>query len=152
MTENYRGSAHDICNINVRKQQSNFIPIIFHNFSNYDAHLFFRKLVEKPRVQKLKKIPKTKEEYISVTFGCIRFIDSYKFLQSSLNLLMKSLQKNDLKKLEKIFLEEKQLLAYPYDNFKFSDDYETPIHKLDRKFTIASPQIHFQRRRNRKNK
>ena len=97
MTGKYRGAAHDICNINVKKQQSNFIPVIFHNFSNYDAHQFFRKLFEKSTVQKLKIIPKMNEEYISFIFGCIRFIDSYRFFQSSLELLVKSLQAVDLK-------------------------------------------------------
>ena len=47
-------------------------------FSNYDCHLFFKKLIDrKPDNINLNVIPKTNEEYISVTYGCIRFIDSY---------------------------------------------------------------------------
>ena len=34
LTGKYRGSAHSECNINVTKEQSIFIPFIFHNFSN----------------------------------------------------------------------------------------------------------------------
>ena len=34
LTGKYRRSAHSICNINVTKKQSNFIPFIFHNYSN----------------------------------------------------------------------------------------------------------------------
>ena len=30
-------------------------------------------------------LPETNEEYISVTYGCIGFIDSYQFLSSSLD-------------------------------------------------------------------
>ena len=37
----YRGPAHSKCNINVTQKQINFIPFIFHNFSNYDCHMFF---------------------------------------------------------------------------------------------------------------
>ena len=77
LTGRYRGAAHESCNINVKKQQSNFIPVMFHNFSKYDCHLFFKTLLSKSKSQKLKVIPKTNEEYISVNFGCIRFIDSY---------------------------------------------------------------------------
>ena len=43
----YRGPAHSKCNINVTQKQSNFIPFIFLNFSNYDCPLFSKKLVYK---------------------------------------------------------------------------------------------------------
>ena len=46
LTGGYRGLAHSNCNINVTQKQSNFIPFIFHNFSNYDCHMFFKKLVD----------------------------------------------------------------------------------------------------------
>ena len=41
LTGKYRGPAHSKCNINVTQKQSKFIPFIFHNFSNYDCHMFF---------------------------------------------------------------------------------------------------------------
>ena len=47
LTGNYRGPAHSKCNINVTQKQSSFIPFTIHNFSNYDCHLFFKKLVDK---------------------------------------------------------------------------------------------------------
>ena len=47
LTGKYRGPAHSICNINVTQDQSKFTPFIFHNFSNYDCHMFFKKLVDK---------------------------------------------------------------------------------------------------------
>ena len=47
LTGKYRGRAHNKCNINVTQKQSNLIPLAFHNFSNYDCHLFFKKLVDK---------------------------------------------------------------------------------------------------------
>ena len=45
-------------------------------------------------------IPKTNEEYISVTYGSIRFFDSYRFLSSSLDKLDKTLVDNSHKKLK----------------------------------------------------
>ena len=101
LTGKYRGAAHSKCNINVTQKQSNFIPFIFHNFSNYDCHMFFKKLVDKKKDQvDFEIIPKTNEEYISVTYGCIRFIDSYRFQSSSLDSLVKALVDNSNKRLK----------------------------------------------------
>ena len=52
---------------------------------------------------KFKNIPKTNEEYIAVKYGCIRFIDSYRFLSKCLDKLVKSLDKDDFKILKKEF-------------------------------------------------
>ena len=69
-TGKYRGQAHSKCNINVTQKQSNFFPILFHIFSYYDCHLFTKKLVDKKKDKvKFDFIPKTDEEYISVTYG-----------------------------------------------------------------------------------
>ena len=77
---------------------------LFHNFSNYDCHLFFKTLIDKkPDNINLNVIPKTKEEYISVTYGCLRFVDSYRFLQESLDNLVKTLNEDDFKILKKEF-------------------------------------------------
>ena len=46
LTGEYRGPAHSKGNINVTQKQSNFSPFTFHDFSNYDSHMFFRELVE----------------------------------------------------------------------------------------------------------
>ena len=103
LTGKYRGPAHSKCNINVTQKQSNFIPFIFHNFSNYDCHMFFKKLVDKKKDKvDFDIIPKTNEEYISVTYGCIRFIDSYRFLSSSLDSLVKTLVDNSQKTLKNL--------------------------------------------------
>ena len=81
LTVKYRGSAHSKCIINVTQKHCNFIQFVFHYSCNYDCHLFFKKLVDKRNDEvKFKIIPKTREEYISVTYGCIDFFDSYRFL------------------------------------------------------------------------
>ena len=103
LTGNYSRPAHSKCNINVTQKQSNFIPFIFHNFSNYDCHMFFKKMVDKKNDKvKFDIIPKTNEEYISVTYGCIRFIDSYRFLSSGLDSLVKTLVDNSNKTLKNL--------------------------------------------------
>ena len=46
LTGKYRCPAHSKCKINVTQERSNFIPFIYHNFSNSDCHMFFQKLVD----------------------------------------------------------------------------------------------------------
>ena len=59
---------------------------------------------------KLKKIPKTNDEYISVKYGCIIFIDSYRLLSSSLYKIVENLDKDDFVILEKEFPDKWQNL------------------------------------------
>ena len=135
ITGKYRGPAHNICNINVKQKDSNFIPFAFHNFSRYDSHMFFKRLVDlKKDKVKFKIIPKTNEEYIAVKYGCITFIDSYRFLSESLDNLVKNLDVDDFKILKKEFPDKWQYLnkklAYPYQYFNTIDDYQKPVDNL----------------------
>ena len=111
MTSKHKGPAHSNCNINVTQKQSSFIPLVFHNFSNYDCHMFFKKLVDRKNDKvKFDIIPKTNEEYISVTYGCIGFIDSYRFFSMSLDGFVKNLNEDDFKILNKKFPDKWQYL------------------------------------------
>ena len=95
-----------------------FIPFVFHKFSNYDCHMFFKKLVDMTNDKvEFEIIPKTNEEYISVTHGCIRFIDSYRFLSSSLDSLVKTLvgnSKKNIGKFEKKIVDKDEILEIVY--------------------------------------
>ena len=114
LTRKYRGVAHSNCNFKVTQKQTFFIPFIFHNFGNYDCHMFFEKLVDKKKNKvKFDVIPQTNEEYIPVTYGCVGFIDSYRFLSSSLDSLVKTLVDNShktLKNLKEEIVENKETL------------------------------------------
>ena len=102
LTGKYRGPAHNTCTIDVTEQQSNNFPFIFHVFISYDCHMLFNRLVDlKNDELKFKLIPKTNGEYISVTYGCIRFIDCYRFLSSILDKLVKNLDNDDFVILKK---------------------------------------------------
>ena len=132
VTGTYRGPAHSKCNVNVTQKQSNFIPFIIHNLSNYDCHMFFKKMVDKKN-DKLKSdiIPKTNEECISVTYGCIKILDSYRFLLMSLDGLVIIFNEDDFKFLKKEFADKWQYLnkklADPYEYSNSIDDYENPV-------------------------
>ena len=59
----YRGAAHNNCNI--KYKIPNYIPIVFHNLSGYDAHLFIRELGKRFNTQNIGCIAENKEKYIS---------------------------------------------------------------------------------------
>ena len=62
---------------------------------------FFKKLVDKKKDKvDFDIIPKTNEEYISVTYGCFIFKDSYRFLSSGSDSLVKTLVDNSNKTLK----------------------------------------------------
>ena len=138
LTGKYRGPARSICIINVTQKQSNCIQFIFHNFSNYDCHMFFKKLVDQKNDKVMFEfIPKTNEEYMSVTYGCIRFIDSYRFLSMSLDGLVKGLNGDDFRSLKKEILDKWQnlnkKLAYPFEKFNTLDDYKKHVDNLKKR-------------------
>ena len=139
LTGKYRGPAHNTCNINVKQKDNNSIPFAFHTFSNYDCHMFFKKFVNlKNDKVEFKIIPKTNEEYIVVKYGCIRFIDSYRFLSSSLDELVQDLDEDDIKLLKKEFPDKWQYLnkklARPYEYLNIIDDYKKPVINLKKDF------------------
>ena len=129
LTGKYRGAAHNICNINCKQRSSSFVPIIFHNFSGYDCHLIFQQLLIQAfeKGYEPKTIPKSMENYVSIQVGCLRFLDSYRFLSSSLDKLVKSLDslpimdENGFK--DKLF---KKKLAYPYEYLNL-DNFQEPL-------------------------
>ena len=66
LTGKYRSPAHSKFNINVTQKRSNFIPFVFHNFSNYDCHMFFKRLVniKKNKVDFRLYLKQTKSTYL----------------------------------------------------------------------------------------
>ena len=105
-TGKYRGVAHRNCNLQYKIPS--YIPVVFHNLSRYDAHLFIRELAaSKPGGAKMGVIAKNKEDYITFSIQVavdeyidkngvekeieLRFIDSFKFMSSSLYSLTTNL-------------------------------------------------------------
>ena len=134
-TGKYRGAAHKICNLMCKKPR--VLPVIFHNLQGYDGHLFIKQLARLPQGD-LSCIPSTEEKYISFSknikvgeyysnkFGKtlpinfeIRFLDSFKFLQTSLASLVSNLSKEDFYNTNHVFKKNVDLLTrkgiYPYD-------------------------------------
>ena len=143
-TGKYRGAAHVKCNLQFKKPK--FTPVIFHNLSGYDAHLFVKNLGRTEG--NIKCIPNNEEKYISFSKEIvvgeyknkkgekvevkheIRFLDSFKFMASSLESLVGNLGLEILIETKKEFGTRFELISrkgiYPYDYMngikKFSEE------------------------------
>ena len=104
LTGNFRGFAHNRCNLNYKK--SFVIPVVFHNLGGYDAHFAIRYLAERNHVTLL---PENKEKYISFTVHeketklKFRFIDSFRFMGCSLEELASTLKDENFENLKREF-------------------------------------------------
>ena len=133
-TRRYRGAAHNSCNILYRKPD--FIPVVIHNLSGYDSHLFVKNLGF--TAGNIDCIPNNEETYISFTKNIkvgsymnsegetkpkchkIRFIDSFKFMAVSLDGLVNNLPEDAFTNLKRYYTGDKLSLVkrkgvYPSD-------------------------------------
>ena len=146
ITGQYRGSAHQDCNLNFRLTYK--IPVIFHNLRGYDSHFIMQEIGEivKKHTFTNKKgekcqmninaIPNNMEKYMAFMLGNhLTFIDSFQFMSSSLEKLVSNLPRESLKYTSKKFKGKKlDLMAkkgvYPYD---FMDSFKKFNEKLPSK-------------------
>ena len=108
-TGEYRGAAHSILNLKYSVPKK--IPIAFHNASNYDYHFMNKKLAEEFKKQftglgentekyitfkveiekEVTRIDKNGEEITKNMTYILQFIDSARFMESSLSNLVNNL-------------------------------------------------------------
>ena len=143
MTGAYRGAAHNKCNLAyhfshrpgvrkspatehsdqpcpVTKSMEYVLPVVFHNLRGYDCHLLMSD-IGAYKSEKLKCIPNNTERYLSVSLGCLRFIDSYQFMAAPLEKLVANLDSDKFHQTRKnVDCSTRQNLllrkgVYPYD-------------------------------------
>ena len=97
-----RGAPHNICNLRYKIPKE--IPIVFHNGSTYDYHFVIKELVKEfdgnfeclgENTEKYITFPvpikkKIENKDIEITYE-IKFIDSYRFMATSLSKLVDNL-------------------------------------------------------------
>jgi len=93
LTGEYRGAAHQACNINYGWRHYK-IPVLFHNLKGYDSHFIVKALNDK--CKSLSCIPSSTEKFITFGVNNLEFIDSMSFIQASLERLVGSLSQNNL--------------------------------------------------------
>ena len=100
----YRDAAHNICNLRYKIPKE--LPIVFHNGSTYDYHFIIKELVKEfdgnfeclgENTEKyitfsvpIKKEIKNEKKIIELTYE-IKFVDSYRFMSTSLSKLVDNL-------------------------------------------------------------
>ena len=97
-TGKYRGAAHNICNSRYKIPRE--VPIVFHNGSTYDYHFIIKELV-KEFEGNFECLGENTEKYIIFSVPLkkkienknnkVKFIDSYRFMPSSLSKLIDNL-------------------------------------------------------------
>ena len=100
-TEKYRGAGHNICNL--RYETSKEIPAIFHNGSRHGYHFIIKELANEFEEQ-FEFLVKNTEKYVALSVPIknkldngksvtckIKFIDSFRFISSSLSSLIDNL-------------------------------------------------------------
>ncbi|GFV91801.1 uncharacterized protein TNCV_2974731 [Trichonephila clavipes] len=121
LTGFYRGPAHNSCNLKFKVPT--FLPFIFHNLSGYDSHLFIKELGNND--YDINVIPENTEKYISFSKKIskkfsIRFLDSCRFMPSSLEKLVINLKSDQFRNIKSFISEDKVTLlmrkgCFPYD-------------------------------------
>ena len=113
----FRRAAHEVCNL--KYKVPTFFPVVFHNLSGYDSHLFIKTFENSEG--DISCIPNNEENYICFTKQVIvvefinkegrkvnvkrelRFIDSLRFMASSLDKLSSNLKINQCLNLKKYY-------------------------------------------------
>ena len=140
LTGKFRGAAHEGCN-----KISKFFPVVFHNLSGYDSHLFIKTLGNSEG--DISCIPNNEENYISSTKQVIvgkfvneegkevyvkrelRFIGSLRFMASSLDKLSSNLKIDQFVNLKKYYSGNQLSLLLRKD--VYPDDYVDCLKKFD---------------------
>ena len=165
VTGKYRGSAHQTCNLKLRISAEKIkIPVIFHNLKGYDSHFIMNelgkiikkeeyipdnayiknkegKMVKDESVERISVnvIAQNAEKYMAFYIGKhLSFIDSFQFMNSSLEKLASNLSEDDFIYTKKYFTDPvqfglvKRKGVYPYDymdSFSKFNDTELPQRK-----------------------
>ena len=125
LTGEFRGAAHNECNLSLRMIRT--IPVVFHNFKNFDSHIIVQGL-DHNLVNNVTVIPQSLEKYIAMKIDDFTVIDSYAFLASSLDDLSHNTDQSIKEKYLKCFFDDISLLTckgtLPYEYLDSIEKFE----------------------------
>ena len=135
------------------------IPVFLHNLKNYDSHLIIERANELSERGKIDAIAQNSEKFITFAFKNLCFKDSFSFLSSSLDKLVKLSKYEDGEKKQNWQNnfkfskrnpyvsndEDLDLLTdkgvYPYDYFTSFDKFRENNYLQKRHFTAILPKV-----------
>jgi hypothetical protein len=96
-TGKFRGAAHELCNLNYYPKR--FFPVLIHNLKNYDVHFLIRAAHEISQALNFRCnfscIPINGEKFMCLSVGCLKLVDSFQFMATSLENLTQNLIDNE---------------------------------------------------------
>jgi len=129
VTCRYLGPVCQSCNLQLKCRTWNnefFVPCFLRNSSAYDSHLIIKHLHKKQ--SKITVIQSNTEQFIGLQIDGIRYLNSYKFLSSSLDGLVKNLHNDGVdhfKYMQRTFGDGDSNIfekgVYAYENMKSRD-------------------------------
>ena len=160
ITGKFRCSALQECNLKLRiKPEDTKIPIIFHNLRGYDSHFIMQQIGEiakkytykdkreKEQPLTINAIPNNMVKYMAFMLGNhLTFIDSFEFMNSSLDKLVSNLPKEAFKYTSEEFTGKKLSLmsqkgVYPYDHMDSFEKFDqTKLPTKDQFYSILNDQ------------
>ena len=167
ITGEFRGSAHQDCNLKLQINPKTIkIPVLFHNLRGYDSHFIMQQIGEIAKKHayinkrgeechmNINCIPNNMEKYMAFMLGNhLVFLDSFQFMSSSLDNLVKNLPDEAFKYTDEEFQTKdlgcncgeqpsrlvKRKGVYPYDHMdSFQKFEETELPTQEKFYSILN--------------
>lgn len=130
-------------NCNFKIQMRKRVACLAHNLSSYDQNFIMQAIAKRfcTATDKLFVLPNTREKFKAFTYNQLQFLDSYSFLQGSLDKVVATLAPTDFKIFESHFVDSEQRDLLRNSKQCFCYEYIDSFEKLSE--TCLPPYEHF---------
>jgi hypothetical protein len=134
-TGEYHSPLCNSCNIQVKPKIR--IPVLFHNL-NYDKNVFFKSICKFKKIKsnKVSILPDNSQNFKSFSIGNLHFIDTIRFMQDSLENLIKNVAPENMTFLKSLANDDNQFSImrrkglFPYEWFNDINKFDISIDEL----------------------
>ena len=134
-TGDYHSPLCNNCNLCMKPKTK--IPVLFHNL-NYDKNVFFKSICKFKKIKSgdVRILPDNTQSFKSFSIGKLDFIDTFRFMNSSLEKLIQNVSPEDMTFLKSLSKDEDQFRImrrkglFPYEWFNDINKFDVPIDEL----------------------